>query len=226
MIEIEAKVVVFDLDDTLCLERDFAESGFRALAGHFGERVGGERFALECSDLLAQGARGNIFDLSLSRCGIDSTPELIKALVSHYRSHSPEIAFCEDVSRFFARGREMQTGLITDGPKAAQWAKIRSLELDRKIDHIAVTGEWPKEYSKPHPRAFELIERLAAASGRDLVYIADNAAKDFIAPRQLGWQTVQIIRPDRIHDGSPASPEHEADHVIASFDELEIRPKA
>ncbi len=223
MIEIEAEVVVFDLDDTLYLEKDFAGSGFRALSQHFGERVGGNRFAAICEDLLAKGTRGNIFDLALSHCRVDATPELIGEMVSYYRSHTPKIEFCGDTSRFFNRMGAVPTGLITDGPKEAQWAKIRALELDQMLDHIVVTGEWSKGYSKPHPRAFKLIEERTSSSKHNVVYIADNAAKDFVAPRQLGWQCVQILRPGRIHPGLANSPDHEAQHTIQSFDELEIK---
>tara|TARA_A100001391_G_scaffold99255_4_gene65922 strand:- start:25687 stop:26376 length:690 start_codon:yes stop_codon:yes gene_type:complete len=224
LIEIAAQVVVFDLDDTLYLERDFAESGFRSLARHFGERIGGEGFAAECCERLAEGARGNIFDLALSRNGIEPAPELIAELVAHFRSHAPEIDFCEDASRFLSQMGQFQTGLITDGPMEAQAAKIRALGLGKRLDHVIMTGEWGKQYSKPHPRAFERIESLTAASKGGIVYIADNGKKDFIAPRQLGWQSVQILRPDRIHAGTPGGPEQAADHVISSFDELAIKP--
>lgn len=224
MIEIEAQVLVFDLDDTLYLEKDFAESGFSALARHFGERIGGARFATECRERLAAGTRGNIFDLALSASGIEPTPELIAELVAYYRAHSPDIEFCADATRLFSRIPKMRTGLITDGPKEAQNAKIKALGLDRMIDHIVVTGEWPKEFSKPHPRAFELIESLTSCAGGAIVYIADNAAKDFVSPQRLGWQSVQILRPSRIHAGTPRQPEHEANHVITSFDELAIKP--
>ena len=224
MIEISAQVVVFDLDDTLYLERDFARSGFRALARHFGDRVGGAGFAEGCSELLAKGTRGNIFDLALSRNGIESTPELIAELVAFYRSHEPEIAFCEDAARMLGRVSQFTTGLITDGSKEAQSAKIRALGLENTLDHVIMTGAWGSEYSKPHPRAFAAIERRTSAAPRHIVYIADNGKKDFIAPRRLGWQTVQILRPERIHDGTPAEPAHEADHVIATLDELAIEP--
>ena len=226
LIEIAAQVVVFDLDDTLYLERDFARSGFRALARHFGDRVGGDGFATECSELLARGTRGNVFDLALSRSGIASTPELIAEMVAYYRSHAPDIAFCTDAARILERVGQFTTGLITDGPKAAQSAKIRALGLEEALDHVIMTGTWGSEFSKPHPRAFEAIESLTSATQGNVVYIADNGAKDFIAPRQLGWQTVQILRADRIHPGTPAGPAAEADHIITSFDELAIRPLA
>lgn len=224
MIEIEAQVLVFDLDDTLYLEKDFAESGFRALSEKYGERIGGPRFAQECAKLLAEGRRSNIFDQALSHCQISATPELIRDFVASYRTHKPEITFCADTARFFDRiGKKTPTGLITDGPKETQWSKITALGLEKMIDHIVVTGEWPMKYAKPHPRAFKRIQSLTSAPPGKIVYIADNGAKDFVSPRALGWQSVQMLRPDRIHAGTPGSPDHEADHVISSFDELSIR---
>jgi len=222
LIKIRAAVVVLDLDDTLYLERDFARSGYEALAAQFGERIGGPLFARECRALLEKGARGNIFDLALSRCGIETSPELIAELVEHYRSHRPEIRFCPDASRFLDRLGKVATALITDGPRQAQAAKAWALELDSCLDHVIITGEWSAKYSKPHPRAFELVESLTGRSRSELVYIADNGAKDFLAPRRLGWQTVQLLRTDRIHDGVPPSRDHEADSVVGSFDEIGI----
>lgn len=222
MIEIRAAVVVLDLDDTLYLERDFATSGYEALSAKFGERIGGPLFSHKCRALLEGGARGNIFDLALTQCGIENSPELIAELVEHYRSHRPAIRFCADASRFLGRLGKVETALITDGPWQAQAAKIRALGLDTCLDHVIITGEWPAKYSKPHPRAFELIESLTGRSRSELVYIADNGTKDFLAPRRLGWQTVQLLRSQRIHDGAPPSSDYEADSVVSSFDEIKI----
>ncbi|HUU82014.1 MAG TPA: HAD hydrolase-like protein, partial [Phycisphaerae bacterium] len=60
-------------------------------------------------------------------------------------------------------------------------------------------------FGKPHTRAFEtMAERLRINPAR-CAYVADNPAKDFIAPNVLGWRTVQIRRADGIYrDNSPA----------------------
>ncbi|MEE4201430.1 HAD family hydrolase [Erythrobacter sp.] len=224
MIEIAARVFVFDLDDTLYLEKDFARSAFRSLSRDFGERVGGARFAEECGALLDWGNRGNIFNLALAKCGVVTTPGLIDELVAAYRAHTPEIAVCADAARFLSRMDGRMTGLITDGPRVTQSAKIGALGLSDTIDQIVVTGEWGKEFSKPHSRAFEYIESRTSFRGCDLVYIADNAAKDFIAPRLMGWQTVQILRPGRVHPGTANMPGYEAQHRISSFDEMAVAP--
>lgn|GEM_PF-5629717 len=46
----------------------------------------------------------------------------------------------------------------------------------------------------------EHVEKLFGRSGAALTYVADNSSKDLAAPHALGWTTVQIVRPGRIHD--------------------------
>lgn len=223
LIEIEAAVFVFDLDDTLYLERDFALSGFRAVADHFGDEIGGSRFAVESEKLLSEGTRGNIFDLALSRSNIEPDPVLISKLVEVYRSHQPDIQLCSDAERLLDRMPKAKTGIITDGFEHTQLSKIRALGLDPLIDHIVATGQWGKAFFKPHPRAYELQEAITGSSASQLVYIADNGVKDFVTPRKMGWKTVQILRDGRVHSGLASGPEYEADFTISSFDDISPR---
>jgi putative hydrolase of the HAD superfamily len=222
LVSIDAKVIVFDMDDTLYLERDFARSGFRAAAREFSDRIERDRFAQQCCDLLDSGARGNIFDLALRRLGMASDGDLIDQLVARYRSHTPEISLCPDAERFLERIGSVQTGLISDGPGNTQATKVAALGLGERIDHIVLTGEWPEGFGKPHPRAFELVQELTGYTGSSLLYIADNAAKDFLAPNQLGWQSVQILREGRIHSGVPVSADYAAARSVETFDQIII----
>ena len=81
------------------------------------------------------------------------------------------------------------------------------------------TGQWGAGYGKPHPRAYELV--AAASPGRACVYVADNAAKDFLTPNRMGWTTIQILRPGRVHEGAPPTPAHAAGAVIDNLDQLD-----
>ncbi len=222
VIETDARVVVLDLDDTLYLERDFARSGFVAVGEHLGTQVDSDAFARTCSALLETGARQNVFNLALHEFGIKDEPDLIKELVAAYRSHSPTISLCSDAERFLGRLDESTTGLISDGPEQTQSAKVAALGLGERIDHICLTGAWPEGYGKPHPRAFETIQQRTGLAGSEHVYIADNGAKDFLAPKGLGWQTVQILRSERVHDCSPPTSDHAAENVITTLDEIEL----
>lgn len=201
--------IVFDLDDTLYLERDFAFSGYGAVEAALG--VAG--FAATCRSLFGQGERADILGRALDRHGLGR--DRLSELVATYRDHTPDITLCPDARACLDRhGRGF--ALITDGAERTQRAKIRALGLDRRFDLIVPTGQWPAGFGKPHPRAFELV-----GGGRPCIYVADNAAKDFLAPNRMGWRTVQILRPGRVHDGAPPSAAHAAQVVIDSLDQLD-----
>ncbi|HRO16375.1 MAG TPA: HAD family hydrolase [Paracoccus sp. (in: a-proteobacteria)] len=211
-----AERIVFDLDDTLYLERDFAISGFRAVGAAMQARHGAEGFAAHCTAEFRDGRRGDIFDRALTRFNLDRA-EQVTALVAIYRDHAPEISLCPDAARWFDR-HGGGFGLITDGPERMQRNKIAALGLDGRIGLVIPTGQWPAGFGKPNPRAFELAQ---AAAGGPCVYVADNAAKDFVTPNRMGWLTVQLLRPERIHPCTAPDPLHEARARIADLDQLD-----
>ena len=214
-----AHVLVFDLDDTLYLERDFACSGFTAVETHLSDKYGNRVTHGTCWGLFVEGARGKIFDLALESFGIEATPSLLDELVQVYRSHPPQIRLCPDACRFLASDRRRRA-IITDGPADMQRSKIAALGIEESFDCIIPTGELAKGMGKPHPMAFEQIMQWSGELGEMHVYIADNPAKDFIAPRALDWRTVQIDRVGRIHSPDATSSEQGAELRINTFDDL------
>jgi putative hydrolase of the HAD superfamily len=210
--------VVFDLDDTLYLERDFARSGFAAAGAWLEREVGVSGLAGACQEMFAAGRRSRIFDEAL---GLEANPALVELLVEIYRTHEPTIALAPDAVRYLAaRPCPFRAGLITDGPHATQQAKVRALGLDSALEFIVYTDALGVGYGKPHPRAFELVEAWAAPD-LELVYVADNPLKDFVTPRSRGWWTVQLDRPERVHNFPAPDFAHEAHAHIASLDELD-----
>lgn len=213
------RVLVFDLDDTLYLERDFAFSGFSAVEAHLRTMHGEIVVPGTCRTLFEQGVRGEVFNQALERFGLAADPAAIAALVEVYRRHAPQIAPCADTMRFLAADSRRRA-IITDGPASMQRAKIAALGIAHQFGLIIPTGELPQGMGKPHPRAFEQVMAWSEGDGAAHVYIADNPAKDFIAPRELGWCTVQIDRVGRVHSPEPKSPGHAAEIRIGSLDEL------
>jgi putative hydrolase of the HAD superfamily len=212
-------MIVFDLDDTLYLEREFAFSGYRFLDGWVKERESLEGFGNACRVLFEEGERRQIFNRALERLGHCGDSHLIADLVAAYRGHPPQISLAPDAARFLERHRG-PFGLITDGPAETQNAKIVALGLDRWIENIRKTGDWPQGYGKPHPRAYEEMEGLAADDG-PMVYVADNPAKDFVTPKARGWITVQIRRAGAVHPLHAKDDAHAAHVEITSLDELD-----
>ena len=113
-------------------------------------------------------------------------------------------------------------GLITDGTHALQRNKVAALGIEPEFHTIVYTGALGKrrEFHKPHPRAFEIMEAALGDDGHRLVYVGDNPAKDFIAPNLRGWLSVQIVRPNGIHDHMNIADGGEPHHRIHSLTEL------
>ncbi len=211
-------MLVFDLDDTLYLERDFAFSGFRQLGNWVERTYNTKGFEAACKIQFMSGNRQYIFNVASAELGLPVNSESIKALVQRYREHKPDITLCADASAFL-QSYSGPMGLITDGPEQTQRNKIAALRLEQHIAHIRPTGAWPDGFGKPHPRAFVEMESLAR-NHQQMVYVADNPAKDFVTPNARGWTTIQILRPEAVHDPVPPSPEYAAQHQIHSLSQL------
>lgn len=216
--------VVFDLDDTLYPERQFAISGFRACERWLAAEHGVTRPVVEeMTRLLDDGYMRALFvDVLVDRLPGHSPAEL-DAFIDVYRLHEPEIALYEDAAaaldHFEAQG---PIGLITDGQHEVQSSKVRALGLEPRFAHIVYTGALGgRAFAKPHPRSYELIEIALGAPGDRYVYVGDNPAKDFVTPNaRPGWISVQIHRPQRIHVRAATAEGGAARHVIHSLTEL------
>lgn len=190
--------VVFDVDDTLYLEQDYVASGFRAVGDWAAMWLSIPDFGDRCVDLFQSGHRGNIFNAALESCGHPAPPDLISGLVAIYRSHHPKIALLGDarlaLDRIYAH---WPIAVITDGPVVAQSRKCEALELTKWANPIVLTGTKGEAFHKPQQGAFDFVRTQIVAA--NYVYVADNPAKDFTAPRKLGWGSIRIRRERGLH---------------------------
>lgn len=202
--------VVFDLDDTLYLERDYARSGFHAVGEWCSEWLG-LKGVQECAQMLFdEGRRGNIFDVVLERLGAVPDPSTVARMVRRYREHVPDIKLLPDVVECLTRLEEAGTvylSLLTDGNPVSQRSKINALGLRDRFNTTVITGEWGIEYFKPHLRGYQYIESKSVGCQGRFVYIADNPSKDFFAPQILGWNAIRVRRPGGLHEDRECPPQ-------------------
>ncbi len=216
------RAVVFDLDDTLYPERQYAYGGFAAVAKAFADRLGDPVEALaRMKRLLDSTNRPRVFDALLDELAMTDRGDLIARMIETYRNHPPSIRLFDGVDPLLGELRKIsRLGLLTDGRPAAQWAKIDALGLRDRFDAIVVTSELGPDCSKPSPRPFELISSRLNAGGRNIAYVADNPRKDFVAPNALGWKTVQVRRPDGLYAGELTAAGGAPQAVVDSLDRL------
>lgn len=218
------RVVVFDLDDTLYPERSFAFSGFDAVADWLRERMDCPIDpAARMRELFDTPHRPQVFDTLLAELGCDQPKQMVMDMICVYRTHKPLIKLYQDADRILSRlaGR-FHLAVISDGPAKVQQNKIDALGLPPRMDRIILTDTWGPAFWKPHPRAFQEIERIWGQQRSSCLYIADNAEKDFQGPIKLGWQTLLIRRPDGLYANTPPPTASEPHHIITTLDQTDL----
>jgi len=214
------KVVVFDMDDTLFLERDYVLSGFLAVDRYL-ELKGISGFYNKSKELFESEVRGNIFNEVFEYFSIPYSNKDIKDLVDIYRNHMPNIKLLGESSWVISQlTSRYQLGLITDGYLNAQQNKAKALGLADYFHNIIFTDQFGREYWKPSERPYIEMKNFFNVMHHELVYIGDNPKKDFIAAKKLGWKTVHIARVDSEYSNVIISEDYQADYKVSSLYEI------
>ncbi|PKA96800.1 putative hydrolase of the HAD superfamily [Flavobacteriaceae bacterium MAR_2009_75] len=177
-------VVVFDLDDTLYNELSYLQSAYREIALKTAPKSW-HKLYLQMFSLYR--CNENVFDFLAKNHNLDKSE-----LITLYRNHKPKIALAEGVAELFQKLREKKAGLglITDGRTGTQRAKLKALGIENSFDCIVISEEFGSE--KPSEENYLAIENQLPEY-TDFYYVADNVKKDFIAPNQLGWETIGVL---------------------------------
>ena len=181
-------VVVFDLDDTLYKEIDYLRSAYRYIAA----QLAGDDAEREEIFGTLYGAYKEGRDAFVALMERNNDKVMTKETLLHwYRTHKPQISLCDGCREFLSRlvAEGCRLGIITDGRIVTQLNKIEALGLHSLIadEDIVISERFGSE--KPSPRNYLYFMNKYGADAR-YYYIADNTAKDFIAPNRLGWTTV------------------------------------
>jgi putative hydrolase of the HAD superfamily len=217
------RAVVFDLDDTLYPERAYVRGGFEAVARWASETMGEEPQAVmdELWAMFESGVRGDTFDHWLR--GRGRAPETDRAaMIDAYRRHRPRLAAYPDVIPALEglRGK-VRLGLITEGSREVQDAKLDALGLRSWFNKVVVLGEEQRADWKPSPRPFQQWLEGSSIEPAAAIYLGDNPAKDFLGARHAGWTSVRVRRSDGLHrEEEPEAAEAHPDLEISTLQSL------
>jgi len=216
--------VVFDLDDTLYDEIEYCRSGFATVAGVVAKLpkvpAAGQIFDAIWKHF-ARGNRQKTFNTALEELGIAYDERLIRQLVRAYRNHDPQITLPADSRNVLEELSTKYTlALLTDGFLPAQRLKVKAMGIEKYFRCILYTEQLGREFWKPSQVGFEKLLTSLNVKPESAAYIAVNAKKDFIAPNRLGFLTIQVIRPARIHTATSPQPGAAAKHVIHNISQL------
>lgn len=219
------QAVIFDLDDTLYSEKTYAFSGYRAVASAFEGVLGDPATTYQrMCDLFDSPHRARVFNVLLEEAAATNANELVPKMIDTFREHSPTIDLYDDADATLSDLRlDYKMGVISDGFLIAQQNKIDALNIQSRVDEVILTDSFGRDFWKPHPRAFEEIAGKLCVDHEACVYVADNLAKDFVAPNALGWRTIYIHRHEAIHSTNQAPDGGKPQHTIESLSTLRKR---
>lgn len=194
------KVVCFDLDDTLYKEIDFLKSGYLKVAEQVEKRYGIDSREVYDNLLSWYYRKENAFVLLNETYGLD-TP--IEDFLNVYRFHKPYILLSDGVEETLdeLKALDVVLGIITDGRVVSQQNKIEALGLSRWFEKELILINEEPEHCKPSHWSFDKLKFRCYEQYGNLsylfYYVGDNPKKDFLAPNQLGWETVCLLDDDR-----------------------------
>ncbi|MFM9876801.1 MAG: HAD family hydrolase [Rhodoglobus sp.] len=210
-------VVLFDLDDTIFAHRQAVERGIASHLASSGvttvdpgeiarwtelEERHYHRYLTGELDYLGQRrARARDFGAPYGlRFTHDSEAEgWFEEYLDHYRaawSLYDDTLPCLDA----LTQRGMRLGIITNGDKDFQQAKLARMGLEGRFKHVVASGS--VGITKPDARIFELACGLFGVPASDALYIGDRLATDAVGARDAGLRGVWLVR-----DGSATADE-------------------
>ena len=214
--------MVFDLDDTLYLERDYVRSGYRAVAEQLRESLGrDEPFEDWLWQRFLSGESRGAFDAMSEHFRLGLSAERIAGLVDVYRRHRPSIRPLEGVAALLKELRpRVRLGLLSDGFLPAQRLKLEALGIERYFEQVLFAEQLGRGAWKPATTGFEVLADRLGLPHDCLAYVADNPSKDFVAANRLGWRTIQFRCPGQVHAAAPPAEGGEPQVVVNSMEEL------
>lgn len=216
----DARAILFDLDNTLYRERRFILSGFAAVA-----RLVEDRHGVPACDAfrvlvraLRAGRRSTAFQELCDTYGLDHAR--IATWVGLVRSHAPRLRPGHRTRRMLAdlRGR-WKTGLVTNGLPDVQRRKIDSLRLRPLFDHICLAG-LPGEGGKPAPEPFVAACAALGVRPERTVHVGDDVDTDVRGAQGAGLKTILVAPQGR------RAAHRDADRVVSALFEVPAAAEA
>ena len=148
-------------------------------------------------------------------------PLRLEEMIKMYREHRPHISLEEETRGILdILQKESVLGIITDGRSLTQRNKIEALGLYAYIPEKNICISEETGYPKPSSEPF--VSFMQAYPDSDYYYIGDNPSKDFVAPNQLGWNTICLLDDGRNihHQDSVVAKAYQARYEVKSLSEV------
>lgn len=195
------RLVLFDLDDTLC---DHATS-FRLRIRRALDALPPEQLTADPAEVIARALQHpshtwEAVERELIAAGITDGQSLARAYEVYSSDRFYGLRLFEDsVAAVRAVSTRALIGLVTNGPSRIQRAKLTRLGIERLFPFVIVSEELG--VAKPDPAIFHHALSLAGVRPEEALYVGDHPINDVVGAQRAGLWSVWCNRAGREWDG-------------------------
>jgi putative hydrolase of the HAD superfamily len=189
--------IIFDLDDTLYLEKLYIYQGFREVAKYLERhtRLEPVRLYLDLVNVLKNGST-RVFDDLKNKWKFQINPKELVRIYRHAPRHLELLPDVEEGCKLLKENRHHLI-LITNGDSETQWKKVKAMDLEKIFDLVLVADDFGKEYWKPSAKLMEKIRENVGPVEQNYLVVGNGTA-DLEFAQNAGLQFIHIKRPRQL----------------------------
>lgn len=195
----QPKLILFDLDDTLCDYRTARKTRTQYALEPWFASVDDLAAAVDLAMSYPTEGDEHFVDV-LKQHGVDAPDAIDQVQARFIEDRFRGLAMFDEALEVVAAVSEIAAvGMITNGPTTIQRTKIDMFQLTSHFPVIVVSeevGVW-----KPDPRIFAIALELAGHQPEDAIYVGDSIEHDVPGAQAAGMRSVWINRYGRQWSG-------------------------
>lgn len=195
--------LIFDLDDTLYDPMKPFKKAFTKVFDNininleklykYSRKYSDEAFTLcENGEISIKDLRIYRITKAMKEFGIDISKEKASQFQENYENNQKYILLKKGFKEIlnYCKDKNLNIGIITNGPQDHQFKKIESLNLLNwfKRENIFISGELG--YAKPCKKIFDIAVKQMNIENQENYYIGDNFINDIEGAKNAGWNTI------------------------------------
>jgi len=216
------RAVVFDLDDTLYLQKTFLDAAWNVVAEEAArvsdvDAAKWQKSLRYFSDLGSD--KGGIIDRAVAELAPGVS---VAHLVDTFKSFRPvSLNLIPGVRESLVELRAfVPIGLITDGDVEIQRAKLSALGLTDIFDVVVLSDQAGREFRKPSPAPFLQALDALGLEAPNVVYVGDRPDKDVLGAHAVGMRAYRVRTGEYGATEGEIPPWREASNVVEAISDL------
>lgn len=90
----------------------------------------------------------------------------------------------------FAKEKNINIGIITNGPSSHQRMKLKQLNIEKWVDEENIFISSEVGFSKPDINIFRLAEKFMNLDKANTYYVGDSYKNDVVGSKKAGWKSI------------------------------------